>query len=248
MSRLKRREPFGKAGLTVAICALVLAMVGGAYAAGKLTSPQKKEVEKIAKKFAGKPGAPGANGTNGASGKEGPEGLPGQQGKQGIQGPPGTTGFTKTLPKGETETGDWSLVTHAGGTFEEVGNSASFNIPLAANPVPHYIRATGEEPFYNAVTEKEEEQLQPACPGSAAAPTAKPGSLCVYASREERTATNPIGSIIVPKVCSVVSEAANHSACTLDSPGADKYGFALATFSKESGAVNVVGTWAVTAE
>jgi len=40
------REPFGKAGLIVAIFALVMAMVGGAYAAGKLTSGQKKEVEK----------------------------------------------------------------------------------------------------------------------------------------------------------------------------------------------------------
>src|SRR3977135_3938804 len=80
------KEPFGKAGLTVAICALVLAMVGGAYAAGALSGKQKKEVEKIAKKFAGKPGAAGlagpvgANGTNGTAGKEGAPGAPGKDG------------------------------------------------------------------------------------------------------------------------------------------------------------------------
>jgi hypothetical protein len=78
------REPFGKAGLTVAILALVMAMVGGAYAAAKLNSTQKKEVERIAKKFAGKPGtngAPGAAGANGTNGKDGTNGAPGAAGK-----------------------------------------------------------------------------------------------------------------------------------------------------------------------
>ena len=78
------REPFGKAGLIVGVIALVFAMLGGAYAASALSGKQKKEVEKIAKKFVGKPGAPGANGTNGED---------------------GTTGFTATLPSGKTETG-----------------------------------------------------------------------------------------------------------------------------------------------
>jgi hypothetical protein len=89
MSRLRHpinslKEPFGKAGLTVAILALVLAMVGGAWAAGALTGKQKKEVTAIAKKYAGKPGAPGANGTNGtngAKGATGPEGHEGEAGK-----------------------------------------------------------------------------------------------------------------------------------------------------------------------
>ncbi|MCW2987260.1 MAG: hypothetical protein JWM24_198, partial [Solirubrobacterales bacterium] len=55
MLKRRLREPFGKAGLTVGVIALVMALVGGAYAAGALTGKQKKEVEKIAKKFAGKP-------------------------------------------------------------------------------------------------------------------------------------------------------------------------------------------------
>jgi hypothetical protein len=79
-SKQRLKEPFGKAGLTVAIFALILGMVGGAYAATKLNGTQKKEVEKIAKKFAGKPGANGANGTNGSNGTAGTNGKDGANG------------------------------------------------------------------------------------------------------------------------------------------------------------------------
>jgi len=84
------REPFGTAGLVVACVALIAALGGTALAAkGALTGKQKKEVEKIAKKYAGKPGAPGANGkdgtngSNGANGKDGTNGTSGTNGKDG---------------------------------------------------------------------------------------------------------------------------------------------------------------------
>jgi hypothetical protein len=83
------RERCGSAGLIVGVIALVLAVAGGAFAAGGgLSSKQKKEVEKIAKKAAkpGKPGAPGSPGANGKDGAIGPEG------KQGPQGNPGSAG------------------------------------------------------------------------------------------------------------------------------------------------------------
>jgi hypothetical protein len=96
---LKRRlqEPFGKAGLTVAILALVMALVGGAYAAAGLTKSQEKQVTKIAKKYAGKPGAPGATGPQGPKGDTGgtgPQGPKGDTGATGSQGPKGDTGNT----------------------------------------------------------------------------------------------------------------------------------------------------------
>ena len=86
-SRLKGNSMFsrmhnklGTAGLLVAIVALVFAMVGGAYAAkGALTGKQKKEVTKIAKKYAGKPGA---------QGPQGPAGLVGPKGAQALVGTP----------------------------------------------------------------------------------------------------------------------------------------------------------------
>jgi hypothetical protein len=88
------REPFGKAGLIVAACAVLLALSGGAYAAGKLTGKEKKEVEKIAKKFAGKPGAPGAQGPAGQAGSSGAKGDAGSAGAPGQNGAPGASGKT----------------------------------------------------------------------------------------------------------------------------------------------------------
>jgi len=77
-------------GLTVAVIALVFALVGGAFAAsGALTGKQKKEVIKIAKKYAGKPGPAGAVGPQGSPG---PKGDKGDKGDPGIQGQAGEKG------------------------------------------------------------------------------------------------------------------------------------------------------------
>ena len=85
------REPFGKAGLTVAVIALVFAMLGGAYAASGLNSKQKKEVKSIAKSFQGT-GPAGAQGAAGAKGDNGSNGAQGAKGDTGNTGSPGTAG------------------------------------------------------------------------------------------------------------------------------------------------------------
>jgi collagen triple helix repeat protein len=102
------REPFGTAGLVVACIALIAALGGTALAAkGALTGKQRKEVEKIAKKFAGKPGAPGAQGPAGAAGKDGSNGTNGTNGKDGAPGSAGAPGapgksvVVKALEPGE---------------------------------------------------------------------------------------------------------------------------------------------------
>jgi Collagen triple helix repeat (20 copies) len=180
------REPFGTAGLIVACVALIAALGGTAFAAAKLNSTQKKEVEKIAKKFAGKPGAAGATGPAGAAGAAGKEGAPGKEGTAGKQGEKGEKGEKGpkgpqgepwpaggTLPPEKTETGTWAVggpATHV--ALNQVGLVApiSFNIPLKAT-LPeagtHYL--AGSEP-------KTAE-----CPGTAQEPEAAPGNLCVYA-------------------------------------------------------------------
>jgi hypothetical protein len=111
-------EPFGKAGLTVAILALVFAMVGGAYAAGGLTKSQEKQVTKIAKKYAGKPGAPGANGANGTNGS------PGAAGKDGTNGTNGTSAeaVSFTGSKGTCTEGQGGLEVKSGGPVKYVCN------------------------------------------------------------------------------------------------------------------------------
>jgi hypothetical protein len=126
MSRLRHpiraiREPFGKAGLIVACLALVFAMAGGAFAAkGALTGKQKKEVEKIAKKYAGAPGPAGAAGAQGPAGPAGPAGAKGETGAAGTgsAGAPGANGKTvlhgTTTPKTtEGEEGDFYINTSA---------------------------------------------------------------------------------------------------------------------------------------
>jgi hypothetical protein len=140
------REPFGTAGLVVACVALIAALGGTALAAAKLNSTQKKEVEKIAKKYAGKPGAPGAAGANGSPGEKGangangpagpvgpvgpagPKGPAGFAGPAGPAGPTGATGPTGTfggivLPDGVTETGYWSFNAPGTKTIEDGGGN-----------------------------------------------------------------------------------------------------------------------------
>jgi hypothetical protein len=128
MSRIKHpvraiREPFGTAGLIVACIALVLALTGAAFAAkGALTGKQKKEVEKIAKKFAGKPGAPGAAGPQGPAGAAG---APGKEGPQGEPGQPGANGksvVTGNATGGECAEGGITVEVEGSGVKKKVCN------------------------------------------------------------------------------------------------------------------------------
>src|SRR6266487_264668 len=214
-SMLKNR--FGIPGV-IALMALVLAMIGGAYAAtnnGALTAKQKKEVKAIAKSFqgTGPAGAAGANGTNGTNGAKGDTGAQGEKGDQGIQGVAGTsvttstftgeahgckeggvlvksaspeaaacngvkgeTGFTETLPSGETEKGAWALSIGAEGVgFGDI----SFPIPLSVTSVPATVVAKGATGTGGCEG------------GTAQNPTAEPGNLCIYVGEE------PIGPVTV---------------------------------------------------
>jgi hypothetical protein len=102
MSRLRRpiraiREPFGTAGLVVAIVALVAALGGGAYAAtndsgGKATASAK-----------GKQGPRGKTGKTGPAGPAGPAGLAGPKGDAGAAGSAGAAGAPGTSVKNEAE-------------------------------------------------------------------------------------------------------------------------------------------------
>jgi Collagen triple helix repeat (20 copies) len=182
------REPFGKAGLTVAVIALVLAMVGGAYAAGALTGKQKKEVEKIAKKFAGKPGAPGATGQagsagpagkNGAQGLQGDPGQPGEPGPEGPEGSPWTAGGT--LPPEATETGTFTATAESP-TSNNALAALSFPIPLKSS-IPH------ENVLFVTAKDVEEEKIPVGCSGTLEAPNAAPGNICVFEGLPESVAT-----------------------------------------------------------
>jgi hypothetical protein len=257
------------------VIVLVLAMSGGAFAAGKFLITSVKQIKpsvmaqlkgKAGAKGpagpAGPAGATGPAGTTGPAGATGPAGTAGPTGPAGTtgpEGPSGQTGFTETLPSGKTLTGDWSVYGE-GREDLHVTNSVSFGIPLAIAPVAHYLREDGKEPFFNSVTEKEEQRTQPLCPGSAASPKAEPGNLCVYAADEEGV-LKEVGlfKAIFPVICSLshASLTDKGSACfgeeassgTKDNANkADRYGFAIHALSEAENPVQAAGTWAVTSK
>jgi hypothetical protein len=144
------KEPFGKAGLVVAVIALMLALTGAAFAAAGLNGKQKKEVEKIAKKYAGKPGAPGAQGPVGPAGKDGSSGGPGPQGATGAAGatgktgPTGVTGAAGESPKiaEEFEPGEPGCEENGGFVYEVEGSGESS--PEICNGAPGAPGPQGE--------------------------------------------------------------------------------------------------------
>jgi hypothetical protein len=205
------RERFGTAGVVVGVIALVLALVTGAYAAGGgLSGKQKKEVEKIAKKFAGKDGTPGAAGTNGTNGTNGKDGAPGEKGAKGDTGEAGVcseTNPTCVAPHGVTFTGTWGT---AGGNAEQPFSMVPISFPLQLAAAPTAVTTaespdesttigvvlkdgSGElyDPAGNLDFGEMHEEWEDICPGSAAAPAAEPGFLCIY-TKEIHLASEPV--------------------------------------------------------
>ena len=95
VSRIRKRVTYTNVALTLA---LVFAMTGGAYAAGKylITSTKQIKPNVLAqlKGKAGSPGVPGANGAKGETGSAGSKGEAGPKGETGPAGPKGETGGT----------------------------------------------------------------------------------------------------------------------------------------------------------
>jgi hypothetical protein len=179
-SRIRRRFTYANVAMTLA---LVFAMSGGAFAAGKYLITSTKQISPKALASlkgasgkrgatgpagpAGPAGAPGAKGEVGPAGKEGPEGKEGPAGKAGKAGKAGSPWTVSgTLPEGKTETGAWSFaVSEATAVFTQI----SFPVPLAKALGALEVHYIGEGVTTN-----------PDCPGTVEAPAATPGNLCVY--------------------------------------------------------------------
>jgi len=193
-SALRRRMHVSPA-TAIATLALVFAMTGGAYAAGKYLITSTKQISpkvlKALKGKAGPAGAAGAQGPAGPAGKEGPvgkegpagKGERGEKGEKGETGATGQTGYTSTLPSGKTERGTWSFGPTTAAATQQV--SISFGIPLAA--------PLNEEHVFLVTAEQEKEHKVPvACGGTRNEPQATKGNLCVYGAAEHHgTQLNP---------------------------------------------------------
>jgi hypothetical protein len=100
-------------------------------------------------------------------GPQGPKGDPGSQGIQGLRGEPGPPGpYPDLLPSGRTVRGSYAITDHAFGAGNTESGSISYGFQLSSPPTPHYIAVGGP--------------AHPSCPGTAVAPEARPGHLCVY--------------------------------------------------------------------
>jgi hypothetical protein len=99
-SRIRKHVTYTNVALTVA---LVFAMTGGAYAAGKYLITSTKQISpKVLKALAGKPGAKGPAGPAGPVGAKGETGAPGKEGAAGKEGAGGVSVSAKEVKTSET--------------------------------------------------------------------------------------------------------------------------------------------------
>ena len=191
-ARIRRRITYANVAVTFA---LVFAMSGGAYAAGRYAITSTRQISpKVLKSLKGArgntgpagtagpqgpagptggQGAAGAKGETGPKGEKGEAGAPGKPGEPGKEGSPWTAGGT--LPSEKTEKGVWAITipppveAEPGFTTSLDRASISFNIPLETAPTAVFLK---------------ENEKQTGCQGTAEEPTAEPGYLCVYAELE----------------------------------------------------------------
>ena len=202
-SRIRRRLTYTNVAMTLA---LVFAMSGGAYAAGRYVITSTKQISpKVLKSLQGKAGKAGANGAAGATGSQGPAGANGKDGVNGTNGANGSNGVGVTSsvePKGANcKEGGSKFVAASGTTYAcngatgftetlpagktEVGawfisgppKYAPFETTIARSSIS-FVIPLASEPTAHFLKEGEGETAE--CPGKATNPQAAPGNLCVY--------------------------------------------------------------------
>jgi hypothetical protein len=248
-SRIRKRLTLTNIVITLA---LVFAMSGGAYAAGKYLITSTKQISpKVLKALKGKTGPAGTNGVNAKDGAQGPVGAVGSKGdtggigETGPAGPKGATGATgpagtsgtngtngapgATGPTGPTGQTGYVKTLPSGGTetgqWAIVGTAAKAGEPFGyafSFPIPLGAKI----PEANL----EIEGLSPMteCPGGVGKPEANPGHFCIF---------------IKPMTNVNFAGGENVQTGNLE---AGETGMVLDYTSVAAGKVEVKGTWAVT--
>ena len=246
-SAIRKRVTYVNVAMTVA---LVFAMSGGAYAAGKYLITSTKQISpKVLKSLVGKTGPAGANGApgtagplgpagpqgpagakgetgaTGAAGSEGKEGPEGKEGKEGPEGKEGTFGGQQ-LPAGKTLTGQWAASGYGEAGYGVEGEGFAATAVTYALPAELGSNSGPEVSRYY----KEGEKPSPGsgCTGNALEPGAEPGYLCVFASTEVN-----------------VSPTARPLIEVTSAEGLVQTGFQIRAYSDTKGPIIASGGWAV---
>jgi hypothetical protein len=165
-------------------------------------------------------GLTGAPGAQGAPGTQGSQGVQGIQGIQGIQGVPGPT--TTSAPSGSTQRGSFGVEGYAHAAGDEMESTISYPLELSAAPIAVEVPRSGTNP-------------DPAhCPGTAEAPTAARGYLCLY-DRFSGNVFQATGSNLQVGNVEGVGGTTN------------PWGGRIIALASAAGTVDVEGSWAVTA-
>ena len=258
--RVHRRITFTNVALTLA---LVFAMSGGAYAAGKYLITSTKQISpKVLKALAGKPGPAGSagpTGTQGPAGPQGPAGANGKDGANGANGAPGAGG--ESVSSKAVATGDSGKCGGLGGVEYTLAGKATLvcngqtgfteTLPAEKTETGVWAGVGGSMPIgigisfpipLNASLDGShvyiaEVNTATVCPGTVEKPEAAPGNLCVY---ESEPRSRVLIEILNPAKTSLVGTEAVE-------PGASTFGAMLITSPTNNGTV-LNGTYAVTAE
>ena len=225
----------------LAFVAVVLSLTGGAYAASRIGARDIKTgavssraikdrsvysrdlssgVRRALAQRAGT-GKTGPKGDKGDRGARGPRGYRGYRGATGPTGPQGPAGpLPESLPGGRTARGTYVVSGSPAAAGAELETGESFAFAPAAAPAPHFVAEGATAPAE--------------CPGTAAAPAAAAGHLCVY----EATRGGLAGSV------TVFDPAQGRDA---GAGKAGRFGFGLRFVADAAGPLRSSGSWAVTA-
>jgi hypothetical protein len=207
--------------MAVSLTALVLAVSGGAYAA-TVSHVAKKSTHRAAAKGLTKAQVIALvkgqlNARHAGPGPAGAAGAMGATGDRGLTGPAGPV--TSALPAGVTLRGTFVVSGNATAFGQSADQAISWGFSLAEAPTVHYVN-------YGAA-------VPAACAGgTAVAPRADPGNLCLFESNPPFNST--LRSEYDP---TVTNDLANQ---------ATPYGAAVYAISAAAGGFIVRGSWAVT--
>jgi hypothetical protein len=178
-----QRALHDRAGTVVAfVLGIVIATAGTATAAKLIGGNQikdgsiaSKDLSKAVRAKLDKPGRRGPAGSRGAPGPNGATGAKGEPGAAGAKGDAGPRGFSAwdTIPSGTTVVGTARFDVEA----PAVGGDFQFTIPLPAKaPAGLSPEAVNFAADASAATVDDDA----ACTGTAGAPTAPAGKVCLY--------------------------------------------------------------------